>query len=78
MTGALPDATTRCTRCGHGHSSAAWAALPVVHTLGEGDLRAYVVAWPTDKTVEVRTCSRCNGNIARLVVTAGARAAARA
>jgi len=77
MTGA-PEGTTRCTRCGHGHSSASWAGLPILHTLDEGDVRAYVVAWPRDATVEVRTCSRCNGTIARLVVTARTRAAARA
>jgi hypothetical protein len=66
------ERTTHCARCGHGHSSAAWAALPVVQTLAEPDLRDYVVAWPTNATVEVRACARCQSTIARLAVAAEA------
>jgi hypothetical protein len=51
--------------CGHDYALSAWSELPKVHTLTSHDVHAYVVAWPSDRLVEVRACRSCGRRIAR-------------
>lgn len=55
----------RCA-CGQVYTAESWQRLATVQTLGAGDLGAYVVAWPEERAVEVRTCRACGRAMARL------------
>ena len=59
------SATVECGVCGHGYTRATWSKLPVLRTLTERDVRAYVVAWGERRVIEVRACLECGRPMAR-------------
>lgn len=63
-------ARVECGACGHGHSPATWSALPVLRTLTESDVRAYVVGWGERRVIEVRACLECGQPMARAATRA--------
>jgi hypothetical protein len=60
------SADTRCAGCGAAYSRAAWGTLQPVRRLEPPELGGLVVAWPSDRAVEVRECRQCGRALARL------------
>ncbi len=65
MTHADRESPVHCGRCGHRHALAAWQKLAPVQTLEALAVNAHVVAWPSDRRVEVRACASCGQHMAR-------------
>jgi hypothetical protein len=64
------SAKVECGGCGRGYSRATWSALPVLRTLTERDVRAYVVGWGERRVIEVRACLDCGRPMARAATRA--------
>jgi hypothetical protein len=58
--------TFRCGGCGREYGIDAWRSLTAIRTMSQRELCPYVVAWPTGRSVEVRTCRTCGRAIARV------------
>lgn len=61
---------THCASCRRTYDALAWSKLRRVRTLTDHDVNAYVLVWPRDAVVEVRACSACGRDLARLVTAA--------
>jgi hypothetical protein len=53
--------------CGARHSESRFAELGAVRVLDAEALEGVVVRWPEGVVIDVRSCDRCGGTIARLV-----------
>ncbi len=61
------DTLASCIRCGHSYPLADWLELEKVTTLSQADVRAHVVGWGDDASIDVRTCRGCGRRLARVV-----------
>lgn len=58
--------THRCGRCGTRYEHDAFVALALVERLEGSAIAEHVVQWPDGTTIDVRSCGRCQGPIARM------------
>jgi hypothetical protein len=54
-----------CTRCRSGYDGPSWERLPLLTRLGARDVRSFLIGWPEDAVIEVRSCTECRGHMAR-------------
>jgi hypothetical protein len=54
-----------CTRCRSGYDDPSWEGLPLLTRLGARDVRSFLIGWPEDAVIEVRSCTACRGHMAR-------------
>ena len=55
-----------CARCGHASRLDSWLARPARRTITPAELAGQVSAWPDGAVIEVRACTGCGGDVARL------------
>jgi hypothetical protein len=54
-----------CARCRSGYDGSSWETLPLLTRLGAIDVRSFLIGWPDDAFIEVRSCASCGGHMAR-------------
>jgi hypothetical protein len=54
-----------CARCRSGYDGTSWETLPLLTRLGAIEVRSFLISWPDDAFIEVRSCASCGGHMAR-------------
>jgi hypothetical protein len=54
-----------CARCRSGYDGPSWDRLSVLARLGAVEVRSFLIGWPEDAFIEVRSCSTCGAHMAR-------------
>jgi hypothetical protein len=60
-----PARVAICTRCRSGYDGPSWEKLPLLARLDAVDVRSFLIGWPEDAFIEVRSCALCQGQMAR-------------
>ena len=54
-----------CARCRSGYDGPSWDRLPMRARLGATEVRSFLIGWPADAFIEVRSCAACGAHMAR-------------
>jgi hypothetical protein len=57
------EGAAKCRACGTEFTNSAWTKLDLSMLIAPGEIHQLVLGWPDDVCVEVRVCSRCQGQI---------------
>ena len=55
----------RCGHCGADYDEAVWHSMELLRHVTTDEVRTLVTVWPGGASIEVRSCRRCHGAIAR-------------